>query len=406
MPAPVHNVVGVLGSSALATVDERGTVTVDDLELAWTVGAEDRWHDPRTDAAVRQVRVGPAPVYETRVRVPSGDAVQRVYGARARDSRAYVVVDVENASPAAFAIAFVVRAQGRGTLLLSDGVVWVDDRPRLVLPRRPMRWATATGTSGPSATEIVIAGDASDGAFEPVSGKRPEAAFVYPMAHRTMFRVAVPLEAGASVTATAIDTLPAVDDVQRGWATQLDRGMRAEVPGPLGERIDGARATALLLGGAREVSATTIANLEDWGFDAEAANAWERASMRVRRRARERASAADLHDRIATAPDDAVLRYARDALVVDAKSEVLLLPGFHPSWVGQSLTVHDAPTRAGAVSFALRWHGERPALLWDGPAGVTLRAPVLDPDWSAPGGAGETLLRPWAGVVDEGESFT
>jgi hypothetical protein len=72
-----------------------------------------------------------------------------------------------------------------------------------------------------------------------------------------------------------------------------------------------------------------------------------------------------------------------------------VLPGFRAEWVGAPIAVHDAPTRAGLVSFALRWHGERPALLWDVPSGVRLRAPVLDPSWSGPGGQGETLLRAW-----------
>jgi hypothetical protein len=238
-----------------------------------------------------------------------------------------------------------------------------------------------------------------------VQGRRAEVAVVFPVAHRTTLRVAVTIDPDETAVADALDALPRVDDVQRGWAAQLDRGMRAEIPGPLGERIDGARATMLLLGGAREVSATTIANLEDWGFDDEAARAWEHASTRVRRRARDRPSLVDLHDQLATSPDEAVLRYARDALLVDGKAEIAILPGFHPSWIGQSITVHDAPTRAGLVSYAVRWHGERPALLWDVPEGVKVRAPVLDPDWSAAGGKGETLLRPWAGAVGEGESF-
>jgi hypothetical protein len=54
--------------------------------------------------------------------------------------------------------------------------------------------------------------------------------------------------------------------------------------------------------------------------------------------------------------------------------------------------VHDAPTRAGPVSFAVRWHGERPALLWTAPPGVRLRAPGLDPEWASEVASGEALL--------------
>jgi hypothetical protein len=69
-----------------------------------------------------------------------------------------------------------------------------------------------------------------------------------------------------------------------------------------------------------------------------------------------------------------------------------LLPGFRPEWLGQHLAAHDIPLRRGRCSFAVRWHGARPALLWDVPEGVRLRAPVLDPDWESREPVGETLL--------------
>jgi hypothetical protein len=82
----------------------------------------------------------------------------------------------------------------------------------------------------------------------------------------------------------------------------------------------------------------------------------------------------------------------RAALVRESGAGLELLPGFPPEWLGQSLTVDGLPLRAGLLAFAVRWHGARPALLWDAPAGLELRATSLDPAWSAPGGAGETLL--------------
>jgi hypothetical protein len=68
------------------------------------------------------------------------------------------------------------------------------------------------------------------------------------------------------------------------------------------------------------------------------------------------------------------------------------LPSFPVEWLGQPVAVHEAPSARGPVSFALRWHGTRPALLWDAPEGVSLRAPALDPDWAGAGGKGEALL--------------
>ena len=110
------------------------------------------------------------------------------------------------------------------------------------------------------------------------------------------------------------------------------------------------------------------------------------------------------------ADDDPVVaaRYwvaARDHLLCDVESggTVELVPGFPTAWRGGSVEVHRAPTRVGRVSFAIRWHGFRPALLWEvepgphrhGPA--TLICPALDPDWSTTEPTGEALL---AGVAD------
>jgi len=63
--------------------------------------------------------------------------------------------------------------------------------------------------------------------------------------------------------------------------------------------------------------------------------------------------------------------------------------------------VHDVPTHAGRLSYAVRWHGERPALLWElSPHEATtitrITAPGLDPSWSSEDLAGEALLAPVA----------
>ncbi|WP_428117693.1 hypothetical protein [Candidatus Poriferisodalis sp.] len=70
------------------------------------------------------------------------------------------------------------------------------------------------------------------------------------------------------------------------------------------------------------------------------------------------------------------------------------------SWLGQPVEVHDVPTRIGKVSWAIRWHGERPALLWDvvphDPAGAapSMTVPGLDPAFAATEWSGEALLAP------------
>ena len=69
------------------------------------------------------------------------------------------------------------------------------------------------------------------------------------------------------------------------------------------------------------------------------------------------------------------------------------------SWLGRGIEVHEAPTAHGRLSFAVRWHGNRPALLWEltpheGVGPVRLTAPGLDPSWSAAEPNGEALLGP------------
>jgi hypothetical protein len=80
------------------------------------------------------------------------------------------------------------------------------------------------------------------------------------------------------------------------------------------------------------------------------------------------------------------------AVLVSVDDRVALLPHFPVEWLGQPVAVHDVPTRHGPVSFALRWHGTRPALLWEVPAGRRVHAPVLDPAWEGISNAGEALL--------------
>ena len=92
--------------------------------------------------------------------------------------------------------------------------------------------------------------------------------------------------------------------------------------------------------------------------------------------------------------------FVRNLLVREVPGGLALCSMLPDAWLGQALEVHDAPTHAGVLSFALRWHDDRPALLWDlrthdDTAGdVTITAPGLDPSWSSTERRGEVLLRP------------
>jgi hypothetical protein len=339
-------ILGTLGSSARARVDSRGLVTPEKgrWELDWWVGAEDRRHLPHCEAAVRQTRLGAAPVAATAMRVPGGDAVQRVYTVGGRGD--LVVMEVENASPVPVAVGFVARG-----------------RPEVLLPRPPLRRERADGGE----------------------------TLVYPVAHRTIRRIAVAL--GVVSGTVDVDGLPNAESVARGWDAQLQRGMQVDLPDDRVQRaVETARVDVLLAG--RDAAA-----LEDWGFDDEAAAAWTSLSFRERRRARARRATPSRWRDVETQvdqPGPGLLLDLRALLAHEAGATISLLADLPPSWRGRSIDVHDAPTRAcGRVSYAVRWHGERPAVLWECEwPGVRLRAPGLDPAWVTHEPRGEALLAP------------
>jgi hypothetical protein len=104
------------------------------------------------------------------------------------------------------------------------------------------------------------------------------------------------------------------------------------------------------------------------------------------------------------------------ALHVDGRT-IALLPLVPTGWLGQPVDVRDAPTPHGRCSFSIRWHGERPALLWElvtaapdnegTPFEITI--PGLDPAFRTEQRAGEALLAApdFAGATpaDPGASF-
>ena len=389
--------IGTLGGRGRARVDPHGGIASDLLgwSINWWIGGDDRWYVPEHESTLRQTLVGDAPVVRTAMRVPGGDAVQYAYGATAPGvPDGTIVVEFENDSPAPFAVALVAReARAVG---LDGSVVHVDRRPALVMPRAPSRWSVAKGHS----TDVeVCSGAAREGSFPPTTdrGGRIEAAFLFPVPHRARLRVALALGDPAAQRED-LDRLPAPDAIARGWAAQLDRGMRVELPDErLAAAVRAARAHVLLAAGLGRPSGNVVSALEDWGFDAQAADAWPKLSGRDRRRAGARPQRPARWREVATlldVGDPALLLLGlRGLLAFDgADGTVSLLAELPPGWLGQGIEVHDAPTRRGPVSYAVRWHGERPALLWDAPPGVRLTSTGLDPDWSSDEPAGDALL--------------
>ncbi len=498
--------VGNLDSSARALVDTAGLVAVAGRgwSLDWWIGAEDRWHVPAREVAVRQALVGSSPVVETRVRVPSGDAVQRVYGARGPTGEDVLVVEVHNETKVPFAVALAIRpydlaGDGGVAVVELDGVtVRVDGEPAAVLPRSPGRIALSNAQGG-DAADIVFAGDA-----EPVraaAARCPDGlangAFLFPLAHTATLRVVLPLSPGSSRDP---GSLPSADQVASGWGVHSRRAARFEVPNRKLREAVGASIRFLLLGagsgqnssrGQLEVAAALdLMGLADeaavflladpegtlrterpggalhalgwhWALtrDVDAAKAAvplvaalvpaiarcsdptdaargrialplvadlldgageARGAADVRAIADPAAAPAPasesiIEDLLASASptctwrtgDDGhdlrcnaqLLGAVRHLLVQEVAGGLALSPVVPEAWLGQGWELHDAPTAEGRLSYALRWHGDRPALLWEldphpGRPPARLTVPGLDADWSTTEARGEALLAP------------
>ncbi len=360
--------------------------------LQWFIAAEDRWHVPSAEAAVRQRRLEGTPVIETRVRVPEGDAIQRVWSVP--DAGGLTVIEVENASALPFAVAFA------GTRVLTE-------RPPADVPIRGI--------------------------------DLPDGAIVLPVAHRASVRVAIPHDPTRFST-WALPTLAPAMAVVRGWETIVHRASRLVLPDAgLGEAVTAARSDLLLAGpvGVDDDAIGFLLDVAELGRLGDDADAWmpeivepiasiarsDDAEVDLALRACERLAVAAGDDR--AAGDIAALRERRmrdgrqapptgaaqsfsdlqrgasvGRFVAEVERRIAdgghLLPlGLPHRWLGSNFEVHGVPTGArSTVGFAVRWHGDRPAVLWEQHGDTQqLTAPVVDPDWSSDDVSGEAL---WA----------
>ena len=302
--------VGNLDSPWEAIVDPRGLVTpwYDGWSLDWWIGADDRWHLPSREVNVRQRLVEASPVVETAMRIPSGDAIQRVYAIRRSSQEGggeLVVVEVENASKAPVALALAVRPYNPEGLAVIERIdlkgttVAVDGRPALLLPRPPGRVAASTFHEGDSAVTVMV-GEAREHWRGPVRDPAglAQAAFVFPLAHGATFRVAIPLEPEPETRrprrirrrlaeAPAFPSVvPPAEAVAKGWKAQSDRGLRIDPPDErLAEAVAANRRYLLLLHDGPDITpgpatyhrfwfrdaAYMLAALDNYGYHEEAA---------------------------------------------------------------------------------------------------------------------------------------
>ena len=384
---------GVTGGGWRATVTSWGGLEPwgDEPPLDWHIAADDRWHSPQREAAVRQRRVDGTAVVETRVRIPDGDAVQRVYSVP--DHGGLTIIEVENESSLPIAVAFTHGA--------------------LQSPRPP----TA-----------------------PIEGiTLPAGSVAFPVGHHSTLTVAMAHD--GSGAGTLYGGLPTAAGVARGWTATVERASRLLLPdAALNERFIAERCELALVGPEHpdddpvgfllgvgqlvrmgEKAAEWIPDLAhalelaaksaepDWALAAALAAADHVLASAGEKRARRdlrmlTTRLASSHVLPADAPGECAYFITWvERLIADVSDDGgLLLPSGMPAgWEGNNFEVYGVPTGAqSSVSFAVRWHGERPALLWEQSGQpVTLSSPTIAPGWRSADVKGETLWPQPEGLV-------
>jgi len=232
--------VGTIAMGALAIVDPTGLVmpTTGGWGIDWMVQAGDRWYLPAREASVRQRAIDDAPVIETAIRIPDGDAIHRVFGISGeRDFGDVVVIEIENSSPVPIALALALRpadCAGVGVIdaLEFDGsVVRVNEQPALVLPRSPSGYAAGNADVEDSSTVVITeqAGTVPPRRVTCVLGLANGAA-VFPVAHRSTTRFYFAPRAPRRSTPRVPERVADASAVARGWHTHLERAAAIGVP--------------------------------------------------------------------------------------------------------------------------------------------------------------------------------
>jgi hypothetical protein len=418
--------VGVRGGAWLGGVNAWGDVFVDGQErLRWFVAADDRWYRPSRETTVRQREVSGVPVIETRIKVPGGDAVQRVYGVA--DFGGAIVVEVFNDSSLPFAVAF--------------------DRGDIAAMREP----SPTGVQG-----IDL----------------PVGSVVFPVGHHATMRVAILISdiersLERKISAQELESLPSFEQVERGWLAALRVASRVDVPEASWENILTTQRCKLLLSGGGVTSDVVSSNGDDFVdliFDRaervklgdkpeqwvdEVALATESVIRRcaknrdvnwfeeraivsagmVLNRAGETRGQKDIaqawsrvvsdssgsgafgsvsdvgaaisRDQLASFSGVRQIAWVESQLVAQRRDNVIeICPrGIDAGWLGANFECHRlVASPEHLISFAVRWHGDKPALLWeiDGPPGARVAASAVDGTFSSTEMRGETLLSSFA----------
>jgi hypothetical protein len=400
--------VGVRGAQWRGEVTPWGDVLVDgEIRLRWFIAADDRWYEPARETTVRQRQVSGVPVIETRLKVPGGDAVQRVYGVA--NFGGVIVVEIYNDSSLPFAVAF--------------------DRGDISTMRAP----SPTGVQG-----IDL----------------PSGSVVFPVGHHATMRAAIRIGAAnknsGQLTASELEGLPSYEQVERGWLAALQTSSRVDLPELTWSTMLTQKRCEILLS-EPQVSDRQTDEVEfildiaervrlgdkaaQWASDVAVAAEkiikrcarnkivqWDEdrailaAGMVLDRagESRGRDDVARVWSRLAepgvsrelnalTKSSSRGPAWIESQLIAHRRDGMIdICPrGIDESWLGVNFECHKLlATPLHTISYAVRWHGERPALLWDidGPTGLRVVASAIDKTFSSTDIRGEALLSGFANV--------
>lgn len=427
-PGTRWTVLAAAGAPGALAVDGAGRIATGrgGWSLDWEFLAGERRRVPGDEASLRQRAAGAegaAPVaLETVVRAEAGDVSQSVYVglAAGAGTGGLGVLEVRNGTSAPVAVTLALRP---GDFWRPDGLwqVEVDGAGALANGARVLWWqrppagvrllADATASGGPH--EPPPAGAGWSGGPQRVRSRagRAGAALTWPVTHGTALQVLLPLEAGEAAPAEPA-VVPTLAQVGRGWdlhtagglqvaglpdgrvetlvAAAIRRLLALDVGPGAGDGPDGRLSPAerALVAAALAVAghgrrAAEVVSLRAARNPAGAARLARREAARVAARFGEPhatvgAMAADAGPGGGWAGDrggdDPALRAAfllavRDSLVSEHGGCLDLLAG---AGGGADLAgsrppieVHRLVTGCGVLSFAVRWHDTRPALLWE-----------------------------------------
>lgn len=454
--------------------------------LEWTLAAGARWVSAIESERVKQQVIAPA-VVETTVQTPSGPIVQRI-AAAVVDGQPAVILEIENTGGVAIAVGLVARPLvhgGRGFLASASASATeldLGDQGAVRFSTTPVATAVADGTDLLTSVPEPDAG-ISDEQVDSRSGAA-QACAVFPLPHTATLRVVI--ELGDSVRPTA--AVPAIADVQRGWAKHLEAGSRYSVGDtPIQERFGVAARGLLTTWPTRVGTPAAITALAEAGFGVDAPRlfseldrfdddaallasvarwaqlgdpipqldaldgiigpvaraahtvaagpvkgpswlpvAWSALADRL-----DLIEQPDVADHVRSLKlaestpadgieiDDLLKRRSkltqiaepqaaarltlgvRGRLLAESLDGFDLLPALPVGWRGQTIDALGVPIAGGTISFGVRWHGPRPAVLWeierseaDGvvPRPYAITASGIDPAFRSDELSGETLL--------------